>query len=564
MSSKLPINHNKTKDELINFLLKNEAQAQEFFKQNNKNIFYAHANQYSFEKFKSLIKTISRLSINHSILEKLELALIGKYNISRRHDILTLEQAKKISKNLLEGRVPLASKKRSFRFKAKVGKNSFSEQISILSWLWKEGLKSLLVAHQLDRSPRYISKSIKLLCKEEALKALPKRRLLIKRLKLDKTIDEMDLKAIAKDLRFSLLQRASSLNQNKTNILNLSRFQIILLYLNPYLPQSQATLSWKKKFIKCLQRLEKMNQQKEKTVYKKAYIGVTFLDKKKDLLRSLRFADAANNCLSSAHKTFSWTSKPLVYKFNDSLPKLLDKMLIVVKRCGLTPAQCIAFIHKDPLSFIIEIKDCKTNYIRGFTTGKISINPLSGKTAIMINGIYLTEKNPYTYEGDFQIIKHVLYLIETKLAPAIKADMITIPALPNKSVRNIPGYQLKKVQIDTLMALNNILGLPKQIAYDDYGDSINKHLTIQAYVKQLSNYAIPQITPQPFYKKYFEAVPSLYESVSFSIQIVTFMVVVGRMLFKSYLSYISLTIEWLSITIPYFSLLLIQLSESAA
>ncbi len=535
----------KTRDQIVSLFSKDEMLARTYYNLYHDEFRYAYVDTYSFEKFLSLVKQIHKLRINFRILDKfqksLEIASAAFWDRDSFQYQNSPKESHQLLKDLVKGKSFLPENKRTFTFKAIVKEQSSYEEIVELHKIWRLELKSLLFAKIKNKAPQTLGESEFYFKRSYSQKAFLKDFKLIHRLKLSKEVNFQTLKSISKDLRFSLLQRFAHDKKMKNQIHQFSEAEAIFLYLKDYLPQSAATLIWKKKLEVCMKILSRKQKYKRKFKYVSILIDATFLDKNKDFIRALRFTDTSCNCLHSTINKFTWTKGPIDYKL-ETWSKLLAKIMLFVRRCGLTPINCIAMINKDPLAFIIDLKEHNSNYIFGFTMGKIGIDPDSRKPIVMLNGIYTTKENPYTTSGNPDIEKHIVKLVEQQIVKKIHAEKLIIPLEPNNSLRTDPKFHTQSIRVEVLTALSNSLGFPKQIIYDDYGDRTNDCITVYALVKSYKQLKSHHANDRSYYV-------SARSSFLLLTEIFPNFPRILNQLFQ--LRTLFFTVEWLTSAIPY-------------
>ena len=171
-------------------------------------------------------------------------------------------------------------------------------------------------------------------------------------------------------------------------------------------------------------------------------IQLAYVDKHKDLMRMVRFADSKICCFSSsnygmrvAHNTENkyW----------------------------------VASINKDPLSFVFELQDPDTKNNTGFVFGSFGIDE-DGYPAILLNGIYLSSGNT---RGS---VNNILDSIEKNVARRIGARSIAISNIYGGKMSQMPdGYSEGDIVLRRLRALDDGKGNPETKIYDDLGQAIN-------------------------------------------------------------------------------------------
>ncbi|MCD4704817.1 hypothetical protein K8R66_01940 [bacterium] len=185
-----------------------------------------------------------------------------------------------------------------------------------------------------------------------------------------------------------------------------------------------------------LANLKKFEQTKEKKV------KLRYLDKAKHLCSALRFADSKICCFTSSNYTMRVG--------HDTENK-----------------EWVASIVKDPLSFIYEIEDIKSDNQQkhniGFVFGSFGIdesNKNKGLT-VMLNGVYLSTAN------DTKSVMSIINAIEESLSKKIKASKQIIANRYGGATTFTKEYSNESIESHRLRALDNGIGKPETKIYDD-------------------------------------------------------------------------------------------------
>lgn len=186
---------------------------------------------------------------------------------------------------------------------------------------------------------------------------------------------------------------------------------------------------------------------------KERMVTLRYLDKSKNLVEFLRFADAAQCCFTSEHDSAQdW----------------------------------IARIWKDPLSFVFLIEDnlpdVKTRHAIGFVFGSFGIK--DGKPAVLLNGVYLQGK---TNEATLA----VLHAIEEdfsrplgaahQLVAATHGGATHLDAAELNATGGSAAYTNRPAQVTRLRALT-FRGMIESKIYDDIGVGINQEAETGGHV----------------------------------------------------------------------------------
>lgn len=171
-------------------------------------------------------------------------------------------------------------------------------------------------------------------------------------------------------------------------------------------------------------------------------IGLSYVDKHKDLMRMLRFADSKICCFSSSNYDMRVAH-------------------------NTENKYWVASINKDPLSFVFELQEPDTKNNTGFVFGSFGIDE-DGYPAILLNGIYLSSGNT---KGS---VNNILDSIEKNFARRIRAKMIAISNIYGGKMSQMPnGYTESDIVLRRLRALDDGRGNPETKIYDDLSQSIN-------------------------------------------------------------------------------------------
>ena len=426
----------KSRDELIDIFKNDPASLEIYYIKNIGQYRYNIVSGYSLETFKKLINRVGELQVHEPTLDRFRETLI-KSGISE-NEVDELIQDAKLGKPLI------TDENRTFLFSTGVERGSSYElAVANLQNVWLEELKSLIFAKARGLKPDTTRESIQTLQESIQLPYPVEIRKLIKRLHLDQEKVEMnDIQAVVKDLRASLAQKYKQADdmERLEEVRDADISELINIYLADSLPESEATSEWRSHFEETLDAIKIADAQRtnSKKVSAGKEIELTFLDKSRDFVRALRFADAARCCFNANPQNISVRT----YEYPTRL-------------------------NKDPLSFAIDLKEAGSNNIFGFIFGRMGINPETGRPVIMLNGLYSQIKG--------QIFNNnALRIIEEQMGQRLHADMIYLGGSYGGSIDRPEGYKdCEGQEIEAIRALQSPSGDAELKTYDDIGTTAN-------------------------------------------------------------------------------------------
>jgi len=404
---------------------------------------YTLINDYSYDKFSLVVKKILEQKIDEEKLEKFRKSL-ARAGIpeEKQTDILTAFQ---------EGRFPLRDPaQRSFSFESNVELGSEYElALGRLQEIWGQELKVLAITSEAKEMPLGIDDAILKTQGKEVTH--PKTKKILEFLEQGEKQDYQTLRKLAegvkKELLFSARQRKDKTRMEEIERLNMSGlFYAYLSERLPWLKDSAILSEWESHLREVLSVLE---TGPIKGGVKRKKLELTFLDKGKDFIRAVRFADGQQCCFNSTH-----------YRSEDDV--------------GVGAADWIARLHADPLSFIIDIREEGSRIISGFVFGRMGIDPETERPVVMINGIYAQESGG-------AIADNILKLIEDKFAREIGASSVVIASKHGGRLSKKPtGYEAVSKNLRAIRALKN-----NDECYDDIGTTANGEFIFEGYERQL-------------------------------------------------------------------------------
>jgi HEAT repeat protein len=407
---------------------------------------YTLINDYSYDKFSLVVKKI--------LEQEVDPTKIDEFRNSLKAAGLSKEEQESILASLQEGRFPLPQpKERSFAFEASVELGSEYElAFSRLQEIWSQELKALAITHEeIDKKGGQLPSGIDVALTAAEGKEVqnPKIQRILAFLKCGEKQDYASLKklaeAVKKELIFSARQRKDKEKIAEIERLNISGlFYTYLAERLPHLKDSFILTEWESHLRETLSVLE---AGPIKGKIKNKQFELTFLDKGKDFMRAVRFADGQQCCFNSIH-----------YRVQGDLGA----------------ADWIARLNADPLSFILDLKQKDSNIISGFVFGRMGIDPETKRPVVMLNGIYAQESGG-------AIASNILKLIEDKFAKVIGASSIVIVSKHGGKLIEIPsGYKNVQRKIYAIRALKN-----NDKVYDDIGTVANGIFDFEGYERQL-------------------------------------------------------------------------------
>jgi len=225
---------------------------------------------------------------------------------------------------------------------------------------------------------------------------------------------------------------------------------VITTYIDTFIPRATEvgfyTSEWKSHLSQVMSDLEASKGQAHDERGHNVRFELTFLDKGKDFIRSVRFADGAHCCFDSTNYT-------------------------VQGEHGA--ADWIARINADPLSFVMDIKQEGSREISGFVFGRMGVDPDSEEPVVMVNGIYSQKKSP-------AFTNNLLSHIEAQFADRINARSILLASQHGGSLPQAPdGYgQVTNQNVRAIRAL------PEDTTYDDIGTTANGEFSFSGFKKE--------------------------------------------------------------------------------
>ena len=210
---------------------------------------------------------------------------------------------------------------------------------------------------------------------------------------------------------------------------------------------SPATTEWQSHLQETLTTLTE-SQAKSKQKRSGVELELTFLDKNEDFVRALRFADAAQCCFNASNENF-----------------------------GQRTYEYVTRLNKDPLSFMMDLKQTNSKLVQGFVFGRMGINPGTGRPVIMLNGVYSQLKGPV-------IVDNILRIIEERMGKRLKAEAIVIASKYGGAINMPTGYTEDSMELEAVRAIET-RGALETTVYDDIGQVANGTFTFQGFVKKL-------------------------------------------------------------------------------
>jgi hypothetical protein len=412
---------------------------------------YTLINDYSYQKFSLVVGKILEQEVDEGKMKEFEKSLESA-NISA-------EQRTTIIQSLKEGRFPFANpEQRSFSFETSVELGSEYEiAFQRLQEVWGRELKVLAVVNdQAGELPLGIDDALANFEGKDAEK--PKTKKVLELLKTGEKQDYQSVKKIAelckKELISSLKQRGKqvedkkNINDRMAELERLNTSGILHAFLSERLPQlkdSSILSEWESHLRETLSTLE---TGPVKGGSKNKRLELTFLDKGRDFVRSVRFADGRQCCFNSTNYGG--------------------------EAGAVGGADWIARLHADPLSFIIDVKEEGSRIVSGFVFGRMGIDPETKRPIPMLNGIY-------SQESGGAVANNILKSIEERFAKTIGASSIVIASKYGGTLSQKPtGYENIQKEIQAIRALKH-----NEKVYDDIGTVPNGTFTFSGYERQL-------------------------------------------------------------------------------
>jgi HEAT repeat protein len=407
---------------------------------------YTLINDYSYDKFSLVVEKI--------LEQEVDPTKVDEFRQSLKAAGLSEEEQESILASLQEGRFPLPHpQKRSFAFEAGVELGGEYElALKRLQEIWSQELKALVITYEEAKKkggqlPPGIDAALTAAEGKEVQN--DKMRQILAFLEHDKKQDYASLQKIAEKVKKDLIHSARQL-KDQERIAQLERldtsdlFYAYLAERLPHLKDSFILTEWESHLRETLSVLE-AGPVKGKVRNKQ--FELTFLDKGRDFVRAVRFADGQRCCFNSVNYH---------------------------NQGDLGAADWIARLHADPLSFILDLKQKDSNIISGFVFGRMGIDPKTKRPVVMLNGIYAQESGG-------AIANNILKLIEDKFARVIGASSIVIASKHGGTLSEVPsGYRSVRRKIRAIRALKN-----NDRVYDDIGTVANGDFDFECYEKQL-------------------------------------------------------------------------------
>lgn len=407
---------------------------------------YSLINDYSFEKFKLIVEKINGLRISE---EKLQTMVESLTAASKSETEISA-----ILDNLKRGTPAITSGDRVVKFmaNAEFGSQREAGLNRLNSDVWADELKSLIALGAMNSSAANISEAKTFFEKNRAsLEQHANAQGLFKTLQIVEKQDERTLDELATKLRKELINTARQRGEGAElqTLQHVDTQEVIARYLLskfPGLEKTGAFSEWQSHLSEVMTQLTTSAKGKNKES-RNIEFELTFLDKGEDFIRSVRFADGQQCCFNSS------------------------KYII---QGDIGSADWIARLNKDPLSFMVDIKQADTNTISGFVFGRMATNPQTGKPVVMLNGIYSQ------FKGE-TINNNILQIIEERFARNLGADGIAIAAIHGGALSKAPnGYETVKG-----LNLNAIRAIDETNTYDDIGTVANGPFEFSGYFKKL-------------------------------------------------------------------------------
>lgn len=185
---------------------------------------------------------------------------------------------------------------------------------------------------------------------------------------------------------------------------------------------------------------------------KERRVTLRYLDKRKDLIEALRFADAAQCCFTSTQ-----------YR---------------IEGHEVGNAEWIARIHKDPLSFIFEIEDnapdAEKRSAVGFVFGSFAVQ--KNGPVMLLNGVYMEGKTDTAAQS-------IVNAIEQDFSRPLGMTRQFVAARHAGMSRFGPEYRNDTQTVRRLRAITSAsTGEPEDQIYDDIAVGVNKEGSTDANV----------------------------------------------------------------------------------
>lgn len=184
-------------------------------------------------------------------------------------------------------------------------------------------------------------------------------------------------------------------------------------------------------------------KNKEINIKKEKRVTVRYLDKREDLISSLRFADSAQCCFTSTS-----------YRLEGH---------------NVGNAEWIARLWKDPMSFIFQIEDNESNSERreavGFVFGSFGIE--NNKMVVLLNGVYMKNKTDIAAES-------ILKTIEDNFSRSFNVNKQVVASRHGGTTKMPMDYSNSKLSIERLRGISDHSGKPETKIYDDLNVGVNE------------------------------------------------------------------------------------------
>ncbi len=411
---------------------------------------YSLINDYKFEKFKLIIDKINSLEVDKK--------KITRFRTSLNAAGLPKKEVGYILDELKAGRFPYMEEGRTTTFNSSVEEGSeYSKYLARLQEVWNDELLKLLTASMTENKPNNMAELDSLQLEAGLLdgqgQAARRAKRFIEQFKIGDKQSQQSIQENATAMRKELIQRAKQQGNKelKEKLSTLPASEVIFEYFDTFLPDMNNigaySEEWKSHIREVLTGLEATESKQEGVRTKEADFDITFLDKGKDFIRAVRFADSQQCCFNSTN-------------------------YIIQSNRG--SADWIARLNKDPLSFVMDIKIMGAKQITGFIFGRMGTNPETNKPVVMLNGVYSQESGQVFADN-------LLRIIEDKFAKKIGADLIAVASKHGGRLDRAPaGYQGVGKDIRAIRAID------EETVYDDIGQVANgRFYFTNGFVKDL-------------------------------------------------------------------------------
>lgn len=410
---------------------------------------YSLINDYSFEKFKSVTEKIHNLEEDPDSMARFE-------NILRSVGMKE-EDASSLVLSLQQGVPPVPENERTTVFTTNVEFGSKKEALlQRLGDVWGQELPAIYLSELTKSKPENMQEALELIdgidvsaLLSQGQKTNKRVRQILETLRTEDKQDYETITKLAETLQKDLLSRARQQKDKSiiAEIKSLNPTEIVLRYVRETVKNGGTFLvrEWESHFKEIIEGLSEVGVDNSIETRESMELELTFLDKGKDFVRSVRFADAFRCCFNSTRH-------------------------IPGERSA---ADYIAMLNKDPLSFIMDIKKKGSKEISGFVFGRMGVNSQSNEPILMLNGIYSA------YRGN-QMVNNVLKIVEEKLATRLKVSSVVIAAKHGGSIESPEGYQ--KVSERKIEAIR---GIKQKRCYDDIGTAGSEEFAFSGYEKFL-------------------------------------------------------------------------------